>query len=82
MAPGETVRCKFYCMKVEKTSYGTEEVSFTAVTPANSQATPENEQFWRATPRGTLHLGIDNPAAQGRFEEGKYYNLDFSLAES
>lgn len=72
------IRAKFYCTKVEKTSYGTENVSFTAVTP--TQDSPENEKFWRATPNGTLSMSIDNPGAQGQFKEGSYYYLDITPA--
>lgn len=74
------IRAKFYCSEVKKTDYGTEIVNFGAVTPAHD-ATPENEQFWKATPCGTLYMCIDNPAAQGQFEQGKYYYLDITPAE-
>jgi len=41
---------------------------------------PENEPWSTATPHGELQITITNPDAQ-KFEVGKCYYLDFSLAE-
>lgn len=43
-------------------------------------STPENARFTRATPYAELKMTVDNPAA--RLEVGKFYYLDFTLAES
>jgi hypothetical protein len=41
----------------------------------------ENEQFWKYTPAGRIHLHIDNENALEKFEEGKEYYVDFTPAQ-
>lgn len=41
----------------------------------------ENARFTKATPWGTVSLGIDNPAALEQFQVGKSYYADFHPAE-
>jgi hypothetical protein len=43
--------------------------------------TPENKEFWEATPWGDIHMGIDNKAAQDFFKPGKSYRVYFEEAE-
>jgi hypothetical protein len=47
----------------------------------NNDPTHENTKFWSATPTGSLQLGCVNAEAGGRFEIGKEYYIDFTLAE-
>lgn len=74
-----TIRCKFVCISAQKTTYGTEEVEFMPVTPTAD--VPENEKFWKATPTGTVRLGIDNPAAQDQFAVGQSYYFHITAAQ-
>lgn len=41
----------------------------------------ENARFTKATPWGSVELGIDNPAALAQFQVGKEYYADFHPAE-
>jgi hypothetical protein len=43
-------------------------------------STLENERFTKFTPSGELKIRVENPAV--KFEVGKYYYLDFTLAAS
>ena len=46
----------------------------------NGDPNHENTKFWTATPSGELKLGMVSPEAWSKFELGKEYYLDFSLA--
>lgn len=39
---------------------------------------PENKQFWEATPSGRIELGVVNPEAVEEFELLKEYYVDFT----
>lgn len=41
---------------------------------------PENQQFFDATPCGEINIGVLNPEAAKQFELGKSYYVDFTLA--
>lgn len=41
----------------------------------------ENERFFEYTPAGYIELQTVNPEAATRFEAGKEYYVDFTLAE-
>lgn len=41
----------------------------------------ENKQFWKYTPSGQISIHIDNETAREKFEVGKEYYVDFTLAE-
>lgn len=41
----------------------------------------ENDEFFQATPNGTIDLSIVNPAAITQFEIGKSYFVDFTLVK-
>jgi hypothetical protein len=64
-------RCKFKC-DYKKEQY----VSFSPV----YSGSPENEQFFKATPGGQLHLCVVNDAAMRLFEHGKEYYIDITPA--
>ncbi len=42
--------------------------------------TSENHKFWTSSPSGSLTLGCVNEEAAVKFELGKEYYLDFTLA--
>lgn len=54
------------------------EVTFNTVYETDSQKNPEDVSFTKATPWGTIKLGIDNPAAMVQFQLGAYYYVDFN----
>jgi len=68
------IRAKFVCDKVEKNEDGTK-ISLTPVTNGSE----ENESFFSYTPYGSIEIGTVNPNV--KFEEGKEYYVDFTLAE-
>ena len=55
------------------------EVTFNTVYETDAQKSPENVSFTKATPWGTIKLGIDNPAAMVQFRLGSYYYVDFNM---
>lgn len=55
----------------------TTKVTLSAVSPEKS---PENKQFWEATPSGEVVLYIKNGEAAKQFVEGKEYYIDFTPA--
>jgi len=79
------VRAKFMCHAVRKFSMGKnadgttkfgEEIELGAV----AGDSPENKTWSEYTPSGNLKMSITNPFAQGKFEPGKSYFLDFTEA--
>ena len=77
----KTIRAKFSVWGVVKdTEYNTERVELHAVYGNSDEDNEENNQFSEATPVGDLHMTISNPSAQGFFEQGKEYYLDFTEA--
>jgi hypothetical protein len=73
----EKVRAKFNCTSIEKYQFG-----MTAKFMAVYGKEGENADFTKATPNGTLQIGIssDVPASEF-FTPGKSYYLDFTPAE-
>lgn len=69
------IRAKFKCTKVEQVG-DDEVVKLDAVTSGSA----ENAEWSKYTPSGQLGMTISNPAAQGRFEAGAEYFLDFTPA--
>lgn len=69
------VRAKVNCNSIENNV-----VRFGTVYETDAQKSDENVRFTKATPWGTIELGIDNPAAREQFEVGKSYYVDFSEA--
>lgn len=76
---GREIRAKFSCSSVVKEG-NTEKVQLHTVYGNDDKDNQENNQFSEATPCGTHEMHIDNPDAQGFFEQGKNYYLDFSEA--
>lgn len=84
------VRCKFTCVSVTKRkawsgapSEFVYDAEFQAVakhdTAKTREAAIENEQFWAATPSGSLKVAT---IRADHFEVGKDYYLDLSLVEA
>lgn len=48
---------------------------------SSSDPSHENKTFWDATPSGQINMWIQNEKAFARFELGKEYYVDFTLAE-
>jgi hypothetical protein len=75
----KTVRCKFICEAVEKRAAWNKPGVFvyTAKFGAVSDNSPENKEFFDATPCGRLEIGTYK---DDLFEPGKTYFLDISIA--
>lgn len=71
------VRAKVTCAHIE----GNEVVFHTVYeTDEQKDADPENVRFTKATPWGTIKLGITNEKALEQFQPGKNYYVDFTPA--
>jgi hypothetical protein len=70
------MKAKFFAESVTHTCYGTEEVKMCAV----YSNTPEDNEFAKATPSGSLTMSISNEKAMGFLKPGKKYFLDFTEA--
>lgn len=75
-------RCKFVCNSVTKTKHWNQPVAanavrflYTAKFSAVYNNSPENQQFFDATPTAELSLGVYK---EDLFEPGQEYYLDFS----
>lgn len=75
------VRAKFKIDKIErvKNGAGEEELTTVQMSPVYGDS-PENKQFFKWTPSGSITLGTINPAAARQFVEGKEYYVDFTPA--
>ena len=74
------VRAKFTVESITHHQFGGRTVKARAV----GDTKPENSQFSKFTPSGTLefNLSSDAPVAADAFEVGKSYFVDFTLAEA
>ena len=70
------MRAKFTVEYVNHLAYGDRIVKMSA----RYSDSPEDNQFARATPSGSLEMHISNPDALDFLEPGKQYYLDFSPA--
>ena len=73
------VRAKFRVTKVAKTVYGANagQVEVT-LSPEYDKSIPEDVNFSKYTPSGTIQLLIDSPPASDQLALGKYFYVDFS----
>lgn len=71
-----SVRAKFKVHNVDRGQYGTT----VKMSPVYT-GSPENEQFFRATPGGEVALYTVNEAAGEQFELGDEFYVDFTLAK-
>ena len=70
------IRAKMYVSEIEKQG-NSEVVKLWAVTSGSE----ENKSFATATPSASVSMSIDNPSAQGKFQKGKEYYVDFTPAD-
>ncbi|MCK9220245.1 MAG: hypothetical protein M0P47_09380 [Bacteroidales bacterium] len=66
---------KFKCVEKAKNQYN-EKISLEPVTSGS----PENDEFYKTTPSGVIHIFTCNPQAADSFEVGKEYYVNFSPA--
>lgn len=74
----KTIRAKFTVESVNHLAYGDHIVKMSA----RYSDSPEDNQFAKATPSGSLEMWVSNPDALDFLEPGKQYYLDFSEATS
>ena len=72
----DNVRAKFKCEQKIITENGAQ-ILFKPVTAT----TPENGKFFKWTPSGTLEMGLVNLDVSAYFIPGKFYYLDFTIAD-
>jgi hypothetical protein len=65
------VRCKFSVWQNIKTEEG-----YNITLGAVTSGSPENEQFWKYTPAGSLNFNTINGSAAEQLIEGKEYYVD------
>ena len=70
------VRAKVRCDSIKDNA-----VEFSTVYESDISKDTENARFTKATPWGSIRLGIDNPAALQQFQAGDEYYVDFSPAK-
>jgi hypothetical protein len=70
-----TATAKFKCVEKAKNQYN-EKISLEPVTSGSK----ENEEFYKTTPSGVIHIQTCNPEAANLFEVGKEYYVNFSPA--
>lgn len=73
-------RCKFHCGSVRKfmaNDHGQEKAVYEAEFSAVYSGSPENEEFFKWTPSGSLKIGVYKADV---FQPGKDYYLDISEA--
>lgn len=72
------VRAKMRCESIEPANPFQGDYSI-RLSPVVS-GSPENEQFYKWTPGGSVHLFTINEAAAKQFEVGKEFYVDFTPA--
>lgn len=73
-----TVRAKFKVTGIEQYIEGGHGTVKLAPVIGGS---PENDDFYKWTPSGSIELGTINATALAQFQEGKEFFVDFNLAE-
>lgn len=71
-----TVRAKFKVQSVTEQEGGLKTATLHPVTSGS----PENAEFFKWTPSGSIQLGTLNPAAAAQFVPGKEFYVDFEPA--
>lgn len=71
------MRCKVVCTSKEDSGSGVNLAFWPVV-----DGSPENKQFFAATPAGSISLSVVNRDAANRIEAGQEYYIDFSPANS
>jgi len=70
------VRAKFRVVEISQISADGMKLRLTAVTSGS----PENEEFFKYTPSGSIDIGTVNAEAAKEFEFGKEFYVDFTEA--
>jgi len=68
-------RCKVVCSQIQKFDDGSVLHFYPVYTGSE-----ENKQFFAQTPGGVVNFNIVNPETSAKFEVGKEYYVDISLA--
>ena len=73
------VRAKVYCQAIYSKHPGQapNTVEFQCVYEPDASNDTENARFTKATPWGSIEMGIDNPDALAQFVVGEWYYVDF-----
>jgi len=71
-----SVRCKFKVTHVNAAPNGEATIALQPVYGGS----PENDQFFRYTPSGSISIGTVNAEAAKQFELGKEFYVDFTPA--
>ena len=72
-----SVRAKFKCLSVTETEGGLKTARLQPV----HIGSPENAEFFKYTPSGSIELSVMNPAAAVHFVPGKSFYIDFTETE-
>lgn len=75
-----TVRCKFVCNEVSEQHFSDGSKQWKYKFNAVYSGSPENKEFWKATPSGSLEFQCMNNGAHPLFESGKEYYIDLNPA--
>lgn len=78
-----SIRAKFYVGEKITRASGNKDSTSTQVIKLFpvTHGSEENELFYRYTPYGSIELGLLNEETGKKFELGKEYYIDFTLAE-
>ena len=71
------VRCKFRCEVKTQTIYG-----FSVKMVPVTDGSPENKEFFRYTPSGSLDIGTINEESAEKFQVGREYYIDIIPADN
>lgn len=73
-------RCKFVCTAIEPQPYS--DSSKVTLEARYCPEVPDDVRFTKATPWGSMSVGISNPEALKLFEVGKAYYVDVVPAQA
>lgn len=73
------IKSKFSCVSVTETAYATKEAKLQAQYSATN---PEDNQFAKSTPSGSIDISISNPDAMDFIKPGKKYYVYFEECEN
>ncbi|WP_421358136.1 hypothetical protein [Agrobacterium rosae] len=73
------VRAKFKCWSIQRNQNQdpSDQTARVQLMAAYANGDPDNASWSKATPSATLDMFITNPDAIEKFEEGRFYYLDF-----
>lgn len=71
-----SVRAKFSCSEIKQHTPDTANIRLNPVIGSS----PENAEFFKWTPSGTIQLDCLNPQATSQFKVGQEYYVDFTPA--